>query len=89
MHANIAGVASNAREEEIQKFIENQLELGEEGLDKKDQYLLKVNLEDLESTSGEEERYWLLHIQVARQERTLRGTNQQRSSRTSQRRERA
>ena len=89
VHDDIAGVTANARKEEIQQFIEDQLELGEEGLDEKDQYLLEVNLEDLEFMSGEEQHYWLLHIQAARQECALRGTHQQRSSCTSQRRERA
>ena len=89
VHDDIAGVAANARKEEIQQFIEDQLELGEEGLDEKDHYLLEVNLEDLEFTSGEEQHYWLLHIQAARQERALRGTNQQSSSHAPQRRERA
>merc|ERR1712086_667377 len=89
VHDDIAGVAANARKEEIQQFIEDQLELGEEGLDEKDHYLLEVNLEDLEFVTGEEQHYWLLHIQAARQERTLRRTNQQRSRRASQRRERA
>ena len=89
VHDDIAGVAANARKEWNQQFIEDQLELGEEGLDEKDHYLLEVNLEDLEFTSGEEQHYWLLHIQAARQERALRGANQQRSSRASQRRERA
>ena len=89
MHDDISGVTANTRKEEIEQFIEDQLEIDEEGLDKKDHYLLEVNLEDLEFTSGEEQHYWLPHIQTARQERALRGTNQQRSSHTSQRRERA
>ena len=89
MHGDITGVAANARKEEIQQFVEDQLELSKEGLDKKDHYLLEVNLEDLESTSGEEQHYWLLHIQAEQQERALRGTHQQRSSRTLQRRKRA
>ena len=89
VHDNIAGVTANARKEEIQQFIEDQLELGEEVLDEKHHYLLEVNLEDLEFTTGEEQHYWLLHIQAARQERALRRTNQQHSRRASQRRERA
>ena len=39
---------ATARKEEIQRFIEDQIELGEEGLEEKDHYLLEVNLEDLE-----------------------------------------
>ena len=37
----------------MQQFIEGQIELGEEGLGEIDYYLLEVNLEDLETTSGE------------------------------------
>ena len=47
MHNDITGVAANARKEEMQQFIEDQLGLGKEGLDKKDHYLLEVNLDDL------------------------------------------
>ena len=80
MHDTIAGVEASARKEEIQQFIEDQLKIGEEGLDEKDHYLLEVNLEDLESTTGEEQQYWLLHIQAARMERALGGTNTTRRS---------
>jgi hypothetical protein len=60
VHDAIVGVEALARKEEIQQFIEDQLDLGEEGLDEKNHYLLEVNLEDLESTTGEEQHYWLL-----------------------------
>ena len=89
VHDAIAGVEASARKEEIQQFIEDQLELGEEGLDEKDHYLLEVNLEDLESTTGEEQHYWLLHIQAARMERALGGTNSTHRNRQSRRRDRA
>ena len=89
VHDAIAGVEASARKEEIQQFIEDQLEIGEEGLDEKDHYLLEVNLEDLESTTGEEQQYWLLHIQAARMERALGGTNTTRRRGQSQGRDRA
>ena len=89
VHDAIAGVKASAQKEEIQQFIEDQLELGEEGLDEKDHYLLEVNLEDLESTTGEEQHYWLLHIQAARMKCALGGTNSTRRSRQSQARDRA
>ena len=76
VHDATSGLAATARKEEIQRFIEDQIELGEEGLDEKDHYLLEVNLEDLESTTGEEQHYWLLQIQAARSERALRASNQ-------------
>ena len=89
VHDVITGVEASARNEEIQQFIEGQLELDEEGRDEKDQYLLEVNLEDLESTTGEEQHYWLLQIQAARMERALGGTNSTRRSRRSRGRDRA
>ena len=38
----------------------NQIELGKEGLDERDHYLLEVNLEDLELTTDKEQHDWLL-----------------------------
>ena len=76
VHDTVAGVNATARKEEIQRFIEDQLELGEEGLDERDHYLLEINLDDLESSSGEEQHYWLLQIEAARREMALREENQ-------------
>ena len=72
VHGAVAGLAATARKEEIQQLIEDQIDLGEEGLDPRDYYLLEVNLEDLETTSGEEQQYWLLQLQAARRESQLR-----------------
>ena len=72
VHDAIAGLAVTARKEEIQQSIEDQMDLGEEGLDPRDHYLLEINLEDLETTSGEEQQYWLLQLQAARRESQLR-----------------
>ncbi len=41
--------------------------MGMEGLMEEDQYLAEVNLEDLESTTGERQEYWLVAIYAARQ----------------------
>jgi len=60
------------RKEEIQMEIEMQQELGEEGLLEEDKYLLEVNLEDLETTNGERQEYWLLAIRAAREACRLR-----------------
>ena len=38
---------------------------GEE-LAKDDNYLLDINLEDMETTSGEKQEHWILVIQAAR-----------------------
>ena len=40
-------------------------------MDERDQYLLHINLGDLETSSGEDQHYWLLQIDAARRERAL------------------
>ena len=40
--------------------------MGEEGLDKRDHYLLEINLEDLETSTREDQHYWLLRTKAAR-----------------------
>ena len=72
VHDTLAGVSATARKEEIQRFIKDQLELGGRGLDEQDHFLLEINLEDLETSSGKEQHYWLLQIEAARREMTLR-----------------
>lgn len=60
VHDTVAGIKATERKEEIQQYIEDQMEIGEEGLDEKDHFLLEINLNDLESSSGEDQHYWLL-----------------------------
>ena len=55
MHDATAGMKTTARKEEIHHFIEDQLEMGEEGSDKRDHYLLEINLEDIETSTGEDQ----------------------------------
>ena len=40
------------------------MELGEAGLLEEDHWMMEVNLEDMENTSGEQEEYWLLAIKA-------------------------
>jgi hypothetical protein len=42
------------------------MELGEAGLLEEDLWMMEVNLEDLENTSGEKEEYWSLAIKAVR-----------------------
>ena len=72
VHDIISRVHATTRKEEIQREIEDQLDLGEAGLDEQDRWLLDINLEDLGTSSGEEQYYWLLQIQTAREDRLLR-----------------
>ncbi len=53
------------RKEAIQQEIEEQIELGEVGLLEEEHWMMKINLGDLENTSGEQEEYWLLAIKAA------------------------
>ncbi len=52
--------------------IEHQRELGDTGLLEEDKYLAKVNLEEMSTSSGEWQHYWLLAIQTARNHYALR-----------------
>ena len=53
IHDRNKGTQATLRKEELQKEIVDQQELGYEGLLEEDQFLGEVNLEDLESSSGE------------------------------------
>jgi hypothetical protein len=63
----VTGSCITACKEEILQEIERQLELGTEDLLDEDQYLAEINLDDLESSSGERQEYWLLAIRAARE----------------------
>ena len=41
------------------------MELGEEGLEDEDKYLLEINLDDLGTSSGEDQTYWLLALEAS------------------------
>ena len=66
VHDRKSGAIATKRKEEIQMEIEKQQEMGEDGLLDSDKYLMEINLDDLETTSGEKEEYWLLAIRSAR-----------------------
>ena len=80
VHDTISGELATKKKEEIQMEIEEQQDLGEDGLLQEDQFLMEINLEDLESTSGERQEYWLLAIRAARVAAELRRNGQQQSS---------
>ena len=72
VHDKTAGDLVTRRKEEIRKALEDQLELGEEGLAEEDRFLLEINLDDLDTSSGEDQTYWLLALEAARDARQLR-----------------
>ena len=79
VHDTVTGTKVTERKERLQQFIKDQMELGEEGLDEKDHFLLEINLDDLETTSGEDQQYWLLQIVAARRDYELKCEEQRRS----------
>ena len=72
VHDKTAGDLVTRRKEEIRREMEEQLVLGEEGLDEEDAFLLEINLDDLDSSTREEQEYWLLALRAAREARQLR-----------------
>jgi hypothetical protein len=71
VHDRTAGEIVSRRKEEIREALEEQLEFGEEGLAEEDRFLLEINLDDLDNSSGEDQTYWLLSLQAARAARQL------------------
>ena len=67
VHDRTTGVLISAHKADLLKEIEHQLSLGPDDLAKEDQFLLECNFNDITSTSGEAQGYWLLGIQAARE----------------------
>lgn len=73
VHDSVSGDISSQQKEEIQHEIgKKQQELGRESLTMEDHYLMKVNLDDMETTSGERQEHWLLTIRATREAFRLR-----------------
>jgi hypothetical protein len=73
IHNRLNGMQATLWKEELQREIESQQEIGMEGLMKEDQYLVEVNLENLQSTTGERQEYWLVLICTAWEASILQG----------------
>ena len=55
--------------------IEKQQELCTDSLEEGDKYLMEINIDDLENTSGKKQQYWLLAIRAARESSRLKTYN--------------
>ena len=75
VHDSMSGILATERKEKLQSEIETQIQLGGEGLEPEDRFLLEINLEDLETTSGETQEYWLMAILAAREATLLQENN--------------
>lgn len=71
VHDAVSGSLANAKKEELKRAIKDELALGGEGLAEEDLYLLEINLDELDTSSGESQIYWLMAIRAARAWRTL------------------
>ena len=89
VHDTVSGLKAVERKEELQREIEHQVMLGGTGLDEQDRYLLEINVGDLDTSSGEDQYYWLLAIQAARVDRRLKEMQAADNAREHTRRRRA
>ena len=72
VHDFKSGDLASKRKEELRKALEDKLYQGEEGLEKEDEYLLDINLDTLDDSSGEDQAIWLLALKAAREAYQLR-----------------
>ncbi len=72
VHDPVSGTIATAKKEELLLEIERQRKLVDAGLLEEDKYLAEVNLEEMASSLGERQHYWLLAIQTARKNYELR-----------------
>ncbi len=67
VHNRTTGTLISTHKKELLKEIELQLSLGPEGLEEEDRFLLECNFDNLTMTTGDQQEYWLLAIQAARE----------------------
>jgi hypothetical protein len=67
VHDRATGTLVSAHKEELMKEIAHQLEMGEDGLAAEDRFLLECNYDELATTNGKQQEYWILAIQAARE----------------------
>ena len=84
VHDCVTGAHAVRRKEEIRDEIQMQFDLGGEGIADKDKYLLEINLDDLDNTTGDTQEYWLLSIRAARESLRLRVRDRPTASNTGQ-----
>jgi hypothetical protein len=64
VHDPVSGTIATAKKEELLLEIERQRDLGDAGLLEEDKYLAEVSLEEMATSLGERQHYWLLAIQT-------------------------
>jgi hypothetical protein len=66
VHDTLTGDIATRKKEDIRRELLDQIETGGVGLAEEDKYLLDINLDDLDTSSGEDQTYWLLSLRAAR-----------------------
>jgi len=66
IHDNVSGMLALEKKEDLQIAIEEDQAMGLDGLSEEDRYLMEINLDDLETASGEYQAYWLISVKAAR-----------------------
>ena len=74
VHDIVPGTYAVRRKEEIRREMQMQLDMVVEDLEEEDKFLLEINLDDLDNTSGEAQEYWLLAIKAAKESLKLKVT---------------
>jgi len=72
VHDRNTGILISTHKAALLEEIEHQLSLGPEDLAEEDRFLLECNFDDITTTTGEAQGYWLLGIQAAREASRLR-----------------
>jgi hypothetical protein len=67
VHNCMTGTLISAHKKELFNEVENQLNIGPDGPNEQDWFLLECNVDELANTTGEHQEYWLLAIQAARE----------------------
>lgn len=72
VHDAVAGDLAVRSKAEIRSELEKQIGLGGDDLEEEDRYLLEINLDELDTSTGEDQAYWLVALRAARMAHTLR-----------------
>jgi hypothetical protein len=83
VHGWNTGTLISAHKDNLLKEIDHQLMLGSENLADEDRFLLECNFDELVTTNGEQQEYWLPAIQAAQEAgRLCMGADKSRQQRT-------
>jgi hypothetical protein len=67
VHDRTTGTLISSHKAKLLKEIDHQLTLGPEGLSEEDRFLLECNFDEIMSTAGKQQEYWLLAIKAAQE----------------------